>query len=60
MSLAPSFFNVTTKSKLDRAAPLNVGNFGVAVSLAASGGASVTAIGSDDFAESPCASRVSW
>ena len=59
MSFAPSFFTVTAKSKLDRAAPLNIGNFGVAVSLAASGGASVTAIGSDDFAESPSALRVS-
>jgi len=33
VSFAPSFFTVTGKSKLDRAAPLNIGNFGVAVSL---------------------------
>jgi hypothetical protein len=59
MSEPDSFFTVTLKSNDDFGEPLSTGNFGVAVSLAASGAASVTAIARSDLALSPSACSVS-
>ncbi len=59
MSLALSFLTATLKSNDDFGVPFSTGNLGVAVSLAASGAASVTAIGRSDFALSPSACSIS-
>ena len=59
MSDEDSFFTVTLKSKLDFGVPFRTGNFGAAVSLAASGAASSTAICRVELAASPTAFRVS-
>ena len=55
MSAPDSFFTATLKSKLDFGEPRSTGNFGVAVSFAAKGSASLIEIGSEDLASSPSA-----